>query len=128
LINTESMSFWSNFNKPAIHKDWSVLSSVGQLDEILEESNSQKVAILKHSTRCGISYMVKDQLESTWDIPIGDLKLYYLDLLAHRDVSDEVARRLRVVHQSPQIIVIHRSKAIYNTSHHAINLRGLKSV
>lgn len=37
---------------------WQKLTSVDQLDSIVEESKVTPVAIFKHSTRCGISSMV----------------------------------------------------------------------
>ena len=57
---------------------WSTLTSVQQLDEIIEESKSRPVIIFKHSTRCGISYNIKYNLEEYWDFEEQDLKFYYL--------------------------------------------------
>jgi bacillithiol system protein YtxJ len=31
---------------------------------------------------------------------------YFLDLIAHRDISNEIASRFGVTHQSPQLILI----------------------
>jgi bacillithiol system protein YtxJ len=52
---------------------------------------------------------------------------YFLDLIEYRDVSNEIAHRFGVVHQSPQIIVIKEGKAIYDTSHESIDARKLKT-
>jgi hypothetical protein len=53
--------------------------------------------LYKHSTRCGLC-----------DDAIGEVErhpasagFYYLDLLAHRGVSDAIARRLEVKPESP---------------------------
>ena len=119
------MSFWNR--QPQLHQDWKVLDQISQLDDIIKESEEHKVAILKHSTSCGISHMVKDQLESGWSIPQGDLQLYYLDLLAHRDISNEIASRFNVVHQSPQVIVLDKGSVVHSASHHSINVSGIKS-
>ena len=105
---------------------WKRLESLEDLDGVIARSHERPVAIFKHSTTCGISAMVKDQLFGGWDLPIEDVEMYYLDLLAKRPISNEVAARLGVVHQSPQIILIKDGKAIFNKSHHAISVQGVK--
>jgi bacillithiol system protein YtxJ len=51
---------------------------------------------------------------------------YYLDLLNHRDISNAIAERFGVFHQSPQIIVIKDGKAIFDTSHESIDARKIE--
>lgn len=110
-------------SKPSI--PWHALTAVEQLDHISEESKSIPVAIFKHSTRCGISRMVLRQFESQYDIPADQLKLYYLDLLAYRDVSNEVGYRFQVLHQSPQLLIIKNESAVAHASHHGISAGSL---
>lgn len=98
-----------------------MLDKMEQLDTLAAESQSQTVAIFKHSTTCGISHMVKDGLEQSWSLGPNDLKVYYLDLLAHRDISNEVAKRFKVVHQSPQFIILKNGKVSFQASHHSIS-------
>ena len=50
------------------HIPWNRLTTVEQLETIIEESNSKSVAIFKHSTRCGISRMVLRQFENNFNI------------------------------------------------------------
>lgn len=47
---------------------------------------------------------------------------YFLDLLAHRNLSNDIETRFDIVHQSPQLIVLDSGKAIYNASHQNIDL------
>jgi bacillithiol system protein YtxJ len=49
-----------------------------------------------------------------------------LDLLNHRDLSNEIASRYNVMHQSPQIVVIRNGKAVFNESHDSISAEDLK--
>lgn len=100
---------------------WNRLLSLEQLNELEEESKTLPVAIFKHSTRCGISRMVLKQFESSYKIEPDKMKLYYLDLLNNRDVSDEVGYKFQVIHQSPQLIVIKNGNAVAHASHHSIN-------
>ena len=104
---------------------WQKLTSVDQLDSIVEESKVTPVAIFKHSTRCGISSLVMRQFERAYDLNMDQMKLYYLDLLAFREVSDEVSNNFQVFHQSPQLIVVKNGVVVSHTSHHGINASEL---
>lgn len=104
---------------------WKALTRLEQLDAIVEESKSTPVAIFKHSTRCGISGMVIRQFERAYDITPEQMKLYYLDLLAYRNVSNEVGYRFQVLHQSPQLIIVKNGVAVANASHQGIRASEL---
>lgn len=106
---------------------WRVLSDINQLDEIKELSKATPVAIFKHSTRCGISRMVMRQFESNYSLRDNQLKLYYLDLLNYRSISDEVGYSFQVLHQSPQLIVIKNGTAVAHASHHSIQAQELEN-
>src|SRR5688572_17383160 len=102
--------------------DWNYLTDTGQLDTIDEESKRQAVFIYKHSTRCNICSTTLARLERKWDS--GDaakLKPYYLDLLKHREVSDAIAERYGVEHESPQALVIRNGKCVYSQTHMEIS-------
>ena len=109
---------------PKVH--WFYLEAMKELDEIEKISFEKPVAIFKHSTRCSVSRMVLKQFENEFAIETASMELYFLDLLAHRDVSNAIAQRFDVLHQSPQIIVIKNGKAIYNASHERIAAEDLK--
>jgi len=109
-----------------LHNDWKLLNDINQLDSIEKESFEKPVVIFKHSTSCGLSAMVRYQLEKEWDFEGEELSFYYLDLINYRSISNEVADRFGIIHQSPQIIILQNGKAIYNTSHHKIGIQDLK--
>ena len=104
--------------------NWNILSDVSQLNIIKEESKSQAVAIFKHSTRCSISATALDRLERGWDKVIGDanIKPYYLDLIANRDISNQIVVDFGIRHESPQLMLIKNGEVIYHESHYGINL------
>jgi len=102
----------SNFN-------WIPLTTIAQLDEILANSTNNTQAIFKHSTRCGISSMVIKQFEKQNE-NLENMDFYYLDLLRYREISNEIAIKFAVPHQSPQLIVIKDNKVVVHDSHHGI--------
>ena len=48
------------------------------------------------------------------------LDCFYIDLLTFRDISNEIASRYDIVHQSPQLIVIKNGVVVANASHYDI--------
>jgi bacillithiol system protein YtxJ len=105
--------------------NWIELTDLGQLNEIMELSHQQPVAIFKHSTRCSISRMALKQFENEFDLE-GSVTPYFLDLINHRDISNEIATRFEVYHQSPQLLLIKEGKSVYDTSHSDIDALELK--
>ena len=106
---------------------WIPLTTLSQLDEIKELSKKETVLIFKHSTRCGISRMVIKQFENMFEEDQKNLKVYYLDLLNYRNISDEVGYRFQVLHQSPQLLVIKNEMAVTSASHYDITQVNIKS-
>ena len=106
--------------------NWIPLTSTGQLDEIVILSNEKNVVIFKHSTRCNISRMALKRFESEYDID-DNVAVYILDLLEHRDISNEIASRFGVFHQSPQLVLIKNEKSVYDVSHSDIDAGELKA-
>ena len=121
---------WFSSNKGETKRtslvNWVALTEMSQLDEIIEESKTTPVLILKHSTRCSISLMVKNGLDKSWDIEDAKLKTYYLDLLKYRPISNQLAETFNIHHQSPQILVIKDGKCEYSATHSAIDTRLIK--
>ncbi|MGX1024040.1 bacillithiol system redox-active protein YtxJ [Psychroflexus sp. MBR-150] len=100
--------------------NWKVLEDIKQLDNALDISKDKPVVIFKHSTSCGISRMVLNQFQNNADFDEDAVLLLYLDLLAHRDVSNAIAEKLGVLHQSPQLIILHKGQVVHQASHSAI--------
>lgn len=102
------------------HVNWIPLKSLNQLEEINEISKNESVAIFKHSPRCGISNMVIRLFEKKFDESMSNLKVYYLDLLNFRELSNEVGYKYQILHESPQLLVIKNGIAVTHSSHYDI--------
>jgi bacillithiol system protein YtxJ len=50
---------------------------------------------------------------------------YLVDVRAQRAVSQQIAARSGVEHESPQIIVFRRGAVVWNASHHDITVEAL---
>lgn len=105
--------------------EWIKLTEQNQLDHIVEESKSAPVLIFKHSRSCSISRASLDRLERNWKIE-GYAKAYFLDLLSYRNISNEIADRFGVPHESPQVLIIQQGEAVYDSSHFDINYKDIE--
>ncbi|PVX47367.1 bacillithiol system protein YtxJ [Flavobacterium sp. 103] len=104
--------------------NWIPLQFVGQLDEIAASSDEKPAVIFKHSTRCSISRFALKQFENEYALE-DKVDAYFLDLIEYRDVSNEIASRFQVVHQSPQLLLIKNGQSVYDASHSDIDAGDL---
>ena len=103
--------------------NWKNLSLSSELDKIKKDSFDSTQYIFKHSTRCSISRMVMSRFESTYSS--DSVSVYLLDLLSHRDLSDEIALTFQLIHESPQLLIIKNGECHAHSSHTAINQLNL---
>lgn len=100
---------------------WIPLTDIDQLEEIEAKSHHRSTAIFKHSTRCGISKMVLRKFESEHNPGHEkEATLYFLDLLKYRDISNQIAYKYGITHESPQLIVLKNGSVVSSASHQAI--------
>ncbi len=100
---------------------WNSLRSEAQIDELREASHVRPQLIFKHSTTCGISANMYATLEGASSELAEYVDMAYLDLLQYRSLSNEIAVKLGVPHQSPQAILLKNGEVVYHASHFSIN-------
>ncbi len=95
----------------------------GDLETALAESLA---VIYKHSSRCGICtgalVEVQQFAASHPDVPV-----YVVDVIAQRGLSQRLAERLEVRHQSPQAILVRDGHAVWHGSHYRVSSDRLDS-
>ena len=106
--------------------EWNLLTDLSQIEDIIEESKNIPIIIFKHSTRCGISRMALNGFERDYSLPAETIKPYFLDLLNYRDISNEVASRFGVWHESPQLLIIKNGEVVHHSSHGQINAQMIE--
>lgn len=94
--------------------EWTDLTSMDQLEEIIKAP----IVIFKHSTRCDMSRALLKNFERRYDNNFA--KPNFLDIIAHRDVSDEIALRFGIKHESPQVIFLKDGVVVRHASHREI--------
>jgi monothiol bacilliredoxin len=105
------------------------LRTAADLDRALDVSREKDVLLFKHSTRCSISAGAHDEIEEFLREPAAArFAAFLLDVVADRATSLEVATRLGVRHESPQVLVVRDGAVVAHDSHGGIDrsfLRGL---
>lgn len=107
--------------------NWLPFESESDLEKVIQESFNQPKAIFKHSTRCSISSVAKMRLSASLTFD-EDLPIYYLDLLSYRNLSNLVAEKFNVSHQSPQLLIIKEGECVYHDSHLSISVNEVKKI
>ena len=102
---------------------WNHLSDEEQLNEIISRSQHKPQVIFKHSSRCSISSVALQRLQKAQQ-PDG-LDFNFLDLLAHRPLSNKIAETFGVHHESPQILLIKDGRCVFDESHLGISMNDI---
>jgi len=109
--------------------NWNRIESAADLEDAIARSQQHPVLLFKHSTRCSISAMALHSVEKDWNDASEKITPYFLDLLAHRDLSNLIEQKTGVLHQSPQAIVMKNGEVVYQASHNGIRVSNmLKSI
>ena len=103
--------------------NWISLTNLEQLESIGDAEGYS--VIFKHSTRCSVSLMAKKRFEHDWDAIPESTSVYFLDLISNREVSNTIAQKFSVHHESPQLLLIKNGECIYETSHGEISAEDL---
>ena len=94
------------------------------LEELIERSRTDPILIFKHSTQCSISSAAYDEfLKFTEDA--DDVVCGVVLVLENRRLSNTIASRFGVRHESPQAIVLRDGRPYWNASHWAITTDAL---
>lgn len=101
------------------------IKTIEELDELFAESGDQAFVLFKHSTTCPISAGVYQEIAN------ADADINLVVVQKARNVSDAIAKKTGVRHESPQALVIKNGKVIYHAAHYDVTAdeveAGLKS-
>ena len=100
--------------------DWVQLTTEEQLEILDDASSLHPQLIFKHSTQCGISGVVLRGFSTKATHPETGFNYFVLDLLANRNLSNAIAEKYGVIHQSPQVLIIKDGMVVAHASHHGI--------
>jgi len=104
------------------------ITTLEEFDALVVRSENDPVFIFKHSTTCPISARAIDRVNQYMESKGEAVPPFSLvKVIESRPVSNGIADRLSVIHQSPQLILLHAGKGIWNASHHNITAENIES-
>ena len=93
--------------------------------EVEQAFASPRYLLFKHSTRCPISAGAFEEFHH-WSAAHPDAAAGWIDVIEERALSQAVAARTGVRHQSPQAILLENGRPTWNASHDAITVESLE--
>lgn len=85
------------------------------------------VLVLKHSLTCPISSAAYEEYNK-FSVENPGINMYYLAVQEARDLSNYIADKTHVKHESPQVILFKNEAVAWHTSHWKITKKALQDV
>lgn len=120
------MGLFSSIKKEDNTLDWTPIASVDELNTAFSSTSEKPGLFFKHSTTCPISRLALHKFEKEWTQD-EMCSVFYIDLLAHRDVSNKLSELTGIQHESPQAILVKNEKPVYDASHNGISAINIKN-
>jgi len=98
-----------------------LLTSVDELGPVVERSFARPILFFKHSLTCGTSAWALEELEALLDGPTIPADVYVVHVQTSRAVSDALAARFGIRHQSPQALLVRNGEVAWHASHHRLS-------
>ncbi len=95
------------------------LNTLSSHETLKQALDLQEVLIYKHSSMCWSSFVAYRHIQK-FAAKRRDIPVFMVDVLASRDVSNEIARLLDVRHESPQLILVKNGASVWDISHYRI--------
>jgi bacillithiol system protein YtxJ len=92
------------------------LTTPGEIDDALR---APVAVLLKHGAHCPISAAARDATQR-FAAAHPAVPVYGVEVTGHRDLSDLVAQRFGVRHESPQLFVLRDGRPVWHAEHFAI--------
>jgi bacillithiol system protein YtxJ len=102
------------------------IQQIKELEDALASSSDRPVLLFKHSLTCPISTRAYNELNSYLKEADPDVSYNLITVQRARSLSNEVAARLGVHHETPQAILVRNGREVWNASHFAITSSTLK--
>ncbi|MGC4083497.1 MAG: bacillithiol system redox-active protein YtxJ [Vicinamibacterales bacterium] len=100
-------------------RSFTPLRTLDEFDALIAASHTRPIVVFKHSPSCGTSAMAFDELSDLVEDGEGTA-VHLVDVLAVRPLSQAIAARVGVRHESPQVIVLRNGVVAWHGSHYRV--------
>lgn len=112
-------------NRQETSASWNQPQTEDRVDDILKREDKPQV-LYKHSYRCGVSLFAKSSLDSGMDSLKEQVDFHLIDVVANRSLSQYIAEKTGVRHESPQIILVYKGNPFWQSSHGGVRIEALR--
>ena len=123
------MSFFSGLRgmmsggKPMISEKWNIPESESDIDTILSAGTH---VIYKHSFSCATCMFSKIKVEEVLEEYADKVGFHFVDVRANRTISNLIAEKTGVSHESPQAIILKGGEVFDHKSHGSITKKMIE--
>jgi bacillithiol system protein YtxJ len=110
-----------------MHPDLTHLQRVEDFDALLAESKDRPLLLFKHSASCGTSFEALDELIDHLNDDRLPARYAIVTVQTHRELSNAVAKRLGVRHETPQALLIRDGRVVWSASHFRVTGGALEA-
>jgi bacillithiol system protein YtxJ len=109
-----------------MHPDLTPVEHVDELHRLIAESDSRPVLLFKHSYTCGVSMEALEELVSHMSETATGAQYAMVTVQTHRAVSNAVAQKLGVRHETPQALLIRDGRVVWSASHFRVTAAAVE--
>jgi bacillithiol system protein YtxJ len=110
-----------------MHPALKPLSGIDDLDRALAATDERPLLLFKHSFSCGVSAEALDELVSHLNERELNASYAMVTVQTHREVSNAVAKKLGVRHESPQALLICGGRVVWSASHFRVTAAAVRA-
>ena len=109
-----------------MHPQLTTLDGLEELDRLLADSDTRPLLLFKHSYTCGTSAEALDQLVAHLNDNPAEARYAIVTVQTHRAVSNAVALKLGVRHETPQALLIRDGRVVWSASHFRVTATAVE--
>jgi monothiol bacilliredoxin len=116
-----------------MHPDLTPLEHLDELHRLLAESESRPVLLFKHSYTCGVSMEALEEIVAHLNErgPSGAAaprppQYAMVTVQTHRAVSNAIAQKLGIRHETPQALLVKDGRVVWSASHFRVTAAAVE--
>ncbi|MFD1037745.1 bacillithiol system redox-active protein YtxJ [Virgibacillus byunsanensis] len=103
------------------------LQSNEELENVWDSTTEKPTLLFKHSTTCPISAAAFKRYQSFIESADDRVASYMVKVIESRDVSNQIAAKTNIKHESPQIFLLRNKEVLWHSSHSKITVDAINN-
>ncbi len=108
-----------------MHPELVPLQQIEELDGLIHAAGGQPVVVFKHSYTCGVSAEALDELVEHLSRKRAGVRYAIVTVQTHRALSNAVAQRFGIRHETPQVLLIRDGRVVWSATHFRVTAEAV---